>query len=148
MNQLNSKKRLLASLFKRTGLNAILAAVQNRAFGPHARVINYHDISSEMLESFEQQLRYFRQRYLNVGRSELDRILRGDWKEGRPGLVITFDDGLRSHAEYAAPLLENMDSRAGSSCPRNLSMLRPGNSGILPPNTPLRHWLAMTSGWR
>ena len=33
-------------------------------------------------------------------------LLEGRWPHERPGLLLTFDDGLRSHAEIVAPLLE------------------------------------------
>ena len=111
MREINSRKLLLARIFRRAGLNSILRLIQNQILGVHARVINYHDVSADSLDSFAAQLEHFRAHYVNVGRRELDAILAGTWKSDRPGLMITFDDGLRSHAQFAAPLLEEYGFR-------------------------------------
>ena len=106
MPELSPKKVLLAKIFAKTGLNSILASARRGLLGNHARAVNYHDVSSTMLNSFEEQLRFYRAHYVNIGRSELGMLLEGTWKSDRPGLLITFDDGLRSHADHVAPLLE------------------------------------------
>jgi peptidoglycan/xylan/chitin deacetylase (PgdA/CDA1 family) len=36
----------------------------------------------------------------------LDDLFSGRWSSSRPGILLSFDDGLRSHAEVVAPLLE------------------------------------------
>ncbi len=104
--KLNTKKVQLAKIFKQSGLNALLAQLRNSITSTHARVINYHDMSSNMIDNFETQLKYYHSHFVNIGRAELDDLLIGKWKSDRPGIIITFDDGFRSHAEYAAPLLE------------------------------------------
>lgn len=55
---------------------------------------------------FRAQLEFYAEHYRPIGRPEFDAFCAGESEEARPGLLITFDDGLRSHAEVAAPLLE------------------------------------------
>jgi peptidoglycan/xylan/chitin deacetylase (PgdA/CDA1 family) len=56
---------------------------------------------------FDEQLGYLRHRFVPATRADLDTLLEtNQWPHTKPGLIITFDDGLRSHYEVAAPLLE------------------------------------------
>lgn len=77
-----------------------------RLLGPHIRCVNYHDVPPDTVSDFERQLRFFAEIYDPVGREELDGFLAGTWTPTRPGLILSFDDGLRSHAEVVAPALE------------------------------------------
>ena len=106
MQNLNTNKLLLAKVCHRIGLFSILFFIQRGVWVQYARAVNYHDIPSTMVGGFEAQLRYFKQHYENVGRAELNAILCGQWLKARPGIVLTFDDGFRSHADHVAPLLE------------------------------------------
>lgn len=99
-------KYAIARAFERSGLNAGLHALQRRTLGPYLRAINYHDVPHWLAPRFEDQIRYFSQYYAPIDLDGLRRFLRGDWRESKPGLLITFDDGLRTHADVAAPILE------------------------------------------
>jgi peptidoglycan/xylan/chitin deacetylase (PgdA/CDA1 family) len=101
-----SRKQLLARLFETTGLNGALLRIQARLWRPHVRVLNYHDVPPHLAPAFEEQLRLFAEHFDPVGRSELLALQRREWRPARPGLVLSFDDGLRSHAETVAPLLD------------------------------------------
>jgi peptidoglycan/xylan/chitin deacetylase (PgdA/CDA1 family) len=99
-----------------------LAATLERAVRRSARragiALVYHriadspgDLDRELLPAlaarlFEPQIHYLASRYRVVAASELPRALR----ERRPGdafpVAITFDDDLRSHVDFAAPILE------------------------------------------
>src|SRR5262249_28296934 len=57
-------------------------------------------------KQFERQLRFLKRRYVPTDRQGLSELLAGRWQHDRPGLLITFDDGLKSHSEVVAPLLE------------------------------------------
>ena len=103
---MNPIKHALARVFDVSGLNAALLALQRAAFRPHIRCINYHDVLPEHRASFEGQLRFFAKHFAPVGREDLLAFHTGNWTEEKPGILLTFDDGLRSHAEVAAPLLE------------------------------------------
>lgn len=71
------------------------------------RVVNYHDTPPGSEASLRAHLQFYRDRYVPVGYDELDGLLtRGEWRNERPGLAISFDDGLRSNYAVAAALLE------------------------------------------
>lgn len=71
------------------------------------RVVNYHDTPVASRANLETHLAFYRKHYAPVGYEELDRLVtHGEWRSNRPGLVISFDDGLRSNYAVAAPLLE------------------------------------------
>lgn len=99
-------KRRLAEGFERTGLNRLLLGLQARLLGPHVRAVNYHDVPPSLADAFDAQLRGYRERFEAVGAEELDALLDGRWPHRRPGVLLCFDDGLRSHADVVAPLLE------------------------------------------
>jgi len=86
--------------------DALTAAVEEAVLGPSIRIINYHDVPPGWARHFETQLAYFKDRFEPATISDLREVLAGHRRSTRPGLIITFDDGLRSHAEVAAPLLE------------------------------------------
>jgi len=74
---------------------------------PFIRVINYHETPGFLAGAFERQLQHFLTRFEAATRADLENLLAGrGWKSRKPGLIITFDDGLRCNAEVAAPLLE------------------------------------------
>jgi peptidoglycan/xylan/chitin deacetylase (PgdA/CDA1 family) len=100
----------LAELLDRTRLGRLLTSVFHAAVGPHVRAVNYHDVPPSQADAFEEQLRFYAEYYRPVGRDDFERFLAGQdigLTSKQPGLLITFDDGLRSHAEVAAPLLES-----------------------------------------
>lgn len=80
--------------------------LQVAAMSPFARAVNYHDIHESEAVGLETQLRYFAARFEPVGYDDLKALLAGTWRRRRPGLILSFDDGLRSHAAIAAPLLD------------------------------------------
>ncbi len=94
-------RALDASLLTRLGHR-----LQVTAMSPFARAINYHDIAESDAAAFERQLRYYAAHFEPVGYDDLIALLGGTWRGRRPGLILSFDDGLRSHVEIAAPLLE------------------------------------------
>ncbi len=59
-----------------------------------------------MAEGFERQLDLYAQHFECIDPKKLLALQRGEWKSSRPGLILSFDDGLRSHADVVAPLLE------------------------------------------
>lgn len=97
---------MLARTFDVSGLNATLLRLQARAYGPHIRTLNYHDVPESQAQRFEAQLRFFAERFVPVGYDDLLALQTGRWEHRRPGLILSFDDGVRSHLSVAAPLLE------------------------------------------
>ncbi|MBT5329803.1 MAG: polysaccharide deacetylase family protein [Gemmatimonadetes bacterium] len=103
---MNPAKLALARLFEITGLNALSHGVQRALYAPFIRAINYHDVPPSQSELFERQLRYYADHFAPVTYAGLQQLIRGEWSAAKPGLIISFDDGLRSQAEVAGPLLE------------------------------------------
>lgn len=102
---LNPRKVQLAGLLRRLRLSDAAIAAQGRV-RRHVRAVYYHDIRPETAAAFERQIAWLAQRYRAVDRTDLRGLLDGHWPHDRPGLLVSFDDGLRGHAEIAAPLLE------------------------------------------
>ena len=103
----NRVKLSLARFCELTGLNSLSFAGLKALAGCHIRAINYHDVPASKNGAFERQLRYYARHYVPVDYAGLTAFLDGTWSAPKPGLIISFDDGLRSHAEVAAPLLEH-----------------------------------------
>ena len=89
-----------------SGLNGWLHRRQVARWSPFIRILNYHDVRPSAAQNFERHLRFYKSRFVPVGRQNLLDLLAGQWKYDRPGIMLTFDDGLKSQAEVAAPLLE------------------------------------------
>ena len=74
---------------------------------PYIRAVNYHDIPFKSRKTFEAHLRWFKRYFSGVTYDELEGFLKeGIWKKEKPGLIIFFDDGLRTHYDTAMPLLD------------------------------------------
>ena len=99
-------KRTLAEVGDRTGLSRLGLEYQKRTRMPFIRALNYHDVPSFEAERFEAQLALYSKHFQPVGLDELLTLAAGRWSSERPGLIISFDDGLASNAQVAAPLLE------------------------------------------
>lgn len=97
---------LLARAFDLTGLNRVLLGLQARIGGPDLRALNYHDVPPAGAAAFEVKRASYARLFEPVGMLELLDLLAGRWTHQRPGLLLSFDDGLKSHAEVVAPLLE------------------------------------------
>ena len=99
-------QRSVALAMDMTGINWWLFRRQLSQLSPFIRLINYHDVPPCHAETFNRQLEFLKRRYVPTDRAGLMELLAGRWRHDRPGLLISFDDGLKSHSEVAAPLLE------------------------------------------
>ncbi len=100
------KKELLAGVLDKLAILRALVGIQKLCFRPFIRAVNYHAVPECWAETFEQQLRYYQKHFVPVGLEDLAHLAAGTWPHEKPGLIISFDDGLRDNAEVAAPLLE------------------------------------------
>lgn len=102
------EKRWLARGLDATGaLGAMLRAQSWAMPGGYVRVVNYHGTAPETRDALAAQLAFYARAFTPVTRDDLDRLFAtGRWHKDRPGLIVSFDDGLRSNADVAAPLLE------------------------------------------
>jgi peptidoglycan/xylan/chitin deacetylase (PgdA/CDA1 family) len=105
---MSAAKQLIAKTFDVTGLNRALRGLQSALASPHARAINYHEVPGEEAGAFEAQLRFYEKHFHFMGLADLIALSAGDWPHAKPGLILTFDDGLDSHASVVAPLLEKV----------------------------------------
>ena len=101
-----SKKDILAAWMRRSRLDAACFRFQRARFSPFIRAVNYHDVPPSRAADFERQLAFYAEHFECVGYSELLAFHEGRWESERPGIILTFDDGLRSHGDVVAPLLD------------------------------------------
>jgi len=101
-------KRSLASSFHTLKINNILPALQQRCIaGGYIRATYYHGTPEDTADNFERQLAFYAKHYTPVSLADLDMFFRLQrWSKERPGMIISFDDGLSSNYSVAAPLLE------------------------------------------
>ncbi|HVW70117.1 MAG TPA: polysaccharide deacetylase family protein, partial [Steroidobacteraceae bacterium] len=110
----------------RSGVTSVSSAVQRATQGPFIRVLYYHDVPPSMADTFACQLARLKRSYVPASKADLDRLLlEGLWPYDRPGLMPTFDDGLRSHAEVVAPILDRLGYQGWFFAPVDLVTLPP-----------------------
>jgi len=106
---MNRSKLAIASAFEASGLSRSLLSLQRVALRPFARALNYHDVPYALAGAFEAQLQFYSRHFVSMDYQDLLSLHAGDWPYEKPGLLLSFDDGLRSHAEVVAPLLEKYE---------------------------------------
>lgn len=101
-------KAAAARLLGVTLLDRALLAAQRRARGgAFVRAVYYHGTPTDWADSFERHLSFYRQHFDPVGPDDLAALLEnGRWPRARPGLILSFDDGLRNNYDVARPMLE------------------------------------------
>jgi peptidoglycan/xylan/chitin deacetylase (PgdA/CDA1 family) len=106
-NGINPKKLLLANILHLTGLEWVLFAHQRWRFGgSFIRAVNYHSTPPEASASLEEQFHFYQRNYSPVSLEDLKQFLNtGRWLKSKPGLIISFDDGVHNNYSVAAPLL-------------------------------------------
>ncbi len=109
MIEVNPLKRGAAAWMDRIGVTSLSFTLQRSLLSPFIRVLYYHDVPAMLADEFERQLTFFKQDFVPASRADLDRLLtEGVWPHERPGIILTFDDGLRSHFEVVAPRLDKL----------------------------------------
>ena len=73
----------------------------------YIRAVIYHDTPKNFSTSLEKHFAFYQKHFSPVSKQDLNRFFQtGHWNKPKPGLMITFDDGLKSNFEIALPLLE------------------------------------------
>jgi len=105
---MKSKKVLMISkMMNIFGLVNLLLYFQKLKYkSKYIRAVNYHGTPKKYQYNFEKQLIFLKQNYSLVKIEDLENLLSGDWKKEKPGLIISFDDGVKSNYDVAMPLLE------------------------------------------
>lgn len=95
-------KRLVARLLYSSGaLRRDLVRLRERAVA-----VNYHGTPACFAASLKRHLEFYSQYFECLDKDRLSRFIAGTYCPARPGIVLSFDDGLRNQATVAAPLLE------------------------------------------
>jgi len=122
----NPIKRGAAAVLDGIGVTSAAFALQRSLFAPFIRVVYYHDVQPAMADRFAGQLAVFAKRFIPATKADVERLLtQGVWSHERPGIVVTFDDGLRSHHEVVAPILEQFGLQGWFFVPVDLLTLAP-----------------------
>ena len=77
---------------------------KNRVF-----IVNYHDTPPKFNDNIRKQVRFFRKHFQIIGLMEVESYVHSTEKKKKPGLVITFDDGLRSNYQLAHQVLSEFN---------------------------------------
>ena len=103
----NRKVLIIAKTMEIIGINNIGLCLNKIIHGKkYIRAINYHSTPKHTINQFEKQMEYYSKHYTPVSKQDLERLLKGEWNKDKPGLIISFDDGLESNYKYARPILE------------------------------------------
>ncbi len=119
-------KQVIADALDLFGVGTFGLWIQRLIYGPHIRSIGYHSVQPDEAEMFERQIQWYSKHFVNVGRQELEDLLAGrarGWK--RPGILLTFDDGTRTHFDTVAPILEKYGFTGWFFVPSGLLNLGP-----------------------
>lgn len=104
-----------------TGISHFIFGIERIIHGPnYIRVINYHGTPSDTMVQFESQLNFYTKYYESVNLEELDKFFSKSWTKKKPGLIISFDDGLECNYIHASRLLEKHNFVGWFFIPTNL----------------------------
>ncbi len=100
-------KNVFAQLYRFSGASSAGLRRLNRNYrNDYIRIINYHDVPQSSAKNFQKQLVWYRKHFENVDYKKLRKFLAGQFHfDEKPGLMITFDDGLEGNYKTAFPLL-------------------------------------------
>lgn len=101
-------KRMIACFFSVCGISNVMLHRLNTKYGHHyIRVINYHDTKEIDRDIFEAHLKWYRKEFINIDYPMFQKFMEGEMIPGdKPGIMLTFDDGLKGNYDIAFPLLE------------------------------------------
>jgi len=72
----------------------------------HIKIINYHDVSIDSLDNFEEQIRFILKYYQNCDYKKFNNFFESRKKKlKKPLIIFSFDDGLLSHYNLITPIL-------------------------------------------
>jgi peptidoglycan/xylan/chitin deacetylase (PgdA/CDA1 family) len=97
-------RRRARTALRRAALTAL--ALRQRPPAPGLRIVHYHFVFDDELESFRRQLAYLAAEFEPVSLTQAVDRLRERRSTGRE-IAVTFDDGFRNQLTNAAPLLSD-----------------------------------------
>ncbi len=92
----------------RAKLDRVLFSLQKTVFrNSFIRAVYYHDTPWSSADNFDLHFQFYGEHFSPVSYSDLvDFIGNKRWQKSKPGLIVAFDDGLRSNFDIALPVLE------------------------------------------
>lgn len=76
-------------------------------FFPYVQVVTYHDTPKSSIDKLRSHFEWYRENYSNCNLDDLRGLLEhGLWGHDKPGLIVSFDDGLRSNYDVMVELLD------------------------------------------
>jgi peptidoglycan/xylan/chitin deacetylase (PgdA/CDA1 family) len=99
-------KNKIAFILYYLGISYILFKLIHRK--GKIRAVNYHCTPYKDLQNFERQLKFFKKHFQNIDLDSLSDFFNGknSLLDSKTGIIITFDDGLRSNFDNTIDLLE------------------------------------------
>lgn len=90
------------------GITDMMLSRLNKKLGNnYIRVINYHDTTRENASNFEKQLKWYQKHFENVDYRQFEMYMENrNVNREKPGIMITFDDGMQGNYKIALPILE------------------------------------------
>ena len=117
----DKKVQVIAKTMNVLGLNDLGLFINRLIHGKKfIRAVNYHSTPEDFMYQFEEQMKYYNKHYSSVSKSDLNDLLNGNWKKDKPGLIISFDDGLESNYKHAKPILEKYNFQGWFFVPSGL----------------------------
>lgn len=108
MVRLTPRSGTVGRVMRRVKANRALLRLQRLLFqNKYIRSVYYHDTPPKYGDNLESHFRFYGENFSPVSYSDFLQFLEeGTWPKKNPGLLISFDDGLRSNFDIAYPLLE------------------------------------------
>lgn len=100
------KKRLANILFKIKISSFFFYLTRNKEKKQNIRILNYHNTFYENKEKFIEQINFYKKNFEILDFNKLKKFLENEYKLEKPGLLITFDDGLKGNYFTAKEILE------------------------------------------
>jgi peptidoglycan/xylan/chitin deacetylase (PgdA/CDA1 family) len=104
-------KIFLAYIFDKIGISKFLLWRLGRKLeNKYIRVINYHNTKIEDADNFRKQISYLKSMFDNISYDEFKEFIDcGKLPGSRPGIMLTFDDGLSGNYDCAYPILQTYE---------------------------------------
>jgi peptidoglycan/xylan/chitin deacetylase (PgdA/CDA1 family) len=111
MNAPATLRRAAIYLSVESRLDAASRWLDARAAGRRVHALNFHATPTASAAGLRCQLAWALERFRALDLDALGDLWRHPQPQARPGLLLTFDDGLASNYHVAAPLLESIGAR-------------------------------------
>jgi Polysaccharide deacetylase len=119
-------KLLVARVLALLGVSQLAFRIHTLLSSSHIRVFLLHGVGEHEARDFERLLQFLLRRFHPASPADLLELQRtGHWPHGKPGAILTFDDGLRSDYEIVAPLLQKWGFKGWFFVPIGLLRLGP-----------------------